>query len=163
MVGRRGWRTGAAAALLIAAPLMAGCVLPATPSHHGWLVHGQRATGDVASALSTTMLTLREEDHSRLVPNYARVAIAQAESTAGGAASAWGDEQPPRSEQQRASRISNTLDQANTLISQARTALLDNDPHACAQYCPKLQKMAAKVQKIEQRLSADADRTTVGH
>lgn len=156
------WRAGVVAGLLLASPLLGGCVLPATPSEHGWLVHGQRATGDVASALSTTMLTLREQDRSRLVPNYARVTIAQAESTAGSAASAWGDEQPPRSEQQRASSISDTLDQANTLISDARTALLDNDPHACAQYCSKLQKMATKVQRIEQRLAADAERVPVG-
>lgn len=158
----RRWRGGLAGVLLGAAPLLSGCVVPSTPSEHGWFVHGQRAAGDVASALSTTMLVLREQDRGRLVPNYARVAVAQAESTAGGAASAWGDEQPPPSQEQRASTFSNALDKANTLITQARTALLDDDPGACAQYCSKLQQMATSVQKIEQTLSQDADRTTVG-
>lgn len=151
-----------AGGLVLAAPMLTGCVVPATPSQHGWLVHGQRAAGDVVSALGTSKLVLQEHAADRLVPNYARVAIAQAESAAGGAVSAWGAEQPPPSQEQRASRISSTLDDADTLISQARQALLDHDPDACTHYCHRLTAMAAKVQRIEQELSQAADRIPVG-
>lgn len=157
------WRSGlVAGGLILAAPMLTGCVVPATPSQHGWLVHGERAAGDVVSALGTTELVLREHAADRLVPNYARVTVAQAESTAGGAVSAWGDEQPPRSQEQRADRISSTFDDADTLISQARQALLDQDPGACARYCPRLRSMATQVQKIERALSRAADRVPVG-
>lgn len=157
------WRSGlVACGLVLAGPMLTGCVVPATPSEHGWLVHGQRAAGDVVSALGTTTLVLQQHAADRLVPNYARVAVAQAESSAGGAVSAWGDEQPPQSQEQRAGRISSTLDDATTLISQARQALLDQDPHACARYCPQLTAMATKVQHIERALSRDADRVPVG-
>ncbi|MGN6251024.1 MAG: hypothetical protein ACTHNS_04320 [Marmoricola sp.] len=156
-------RVAALVALTAAVPVLTGCVVPATPDRHGWFVHGERATGTVVSALGTAALTLREQRGSDLLPNYARVTVAQAEEAAAGAAGAWSAEQPPPAQQDRAGRVGDILDRADGLISDARTALLNNDPHACDRYCPRLRKMSTRVQRIEQALAADAARVTVGH
>jgi hypothetical protein len=146
-------RRRASAAVILGILLAAsGCVVPATPSEHGWRVHAERSVGDVAGALSTTELVLRAQRDGKLLPNYGRVTVAQAEEAAGAASSALAAEQPPAGLVDRYGTLTDAMEKATGLIADARIALVADDPEACATYCADLRRMADELQRLEDRL-----------
>jgi len=138
--------------LLACAALLSGCLLPPTPSDHGWTVHAQRAVGDVASAVATGELVLRHQHDGQLLPNYARVTLAHAEETAGSAADSFAAEQPPASEDTRYAALTDAMDQALGVLADARIAVVRDEKSACPTYCAKLHRIGARLRAMESRL-----------
>lgn len=148
-------RTTVAAVLLTLPALSAlgGCyVVPSQPDASSWRIHAQRETGDMAAALSTAALVLRTRDQGKLVTYYAQVTIANAEEMGGKASDKFSAEQAPPVEQDRASKIGDAMDQAGTLISDAREEVVDGKSGTCSRYCAKLLAMSQKFQDFSDQL-----------
>jgi hypothetical protein len=146
-------RTSALVAALIASPALAGCYLvPSQPDASSWRIHSQRDTSDVAAALSTVELVLRTRDRHKLIAEWAQVTIANAEGMAGKAADKFSAEQAPPVEQDRATSISDAMDQASSLISDAREEVVDGKSGTCSRFCDKLAKLSKKFQTFGDQL-----------
>ena len=111
---------------LVLLPLLAGCMagtVPGTPDGNTWRYKARLAVGDITSEVATARLVLQQEQrHSQLGP-YERVTLTYSDEAASKAASSVASLQPPPSEEQRQPRVTDVLDKAAGLVTDARIAV----------------------------------------
>lgn len=131
------------AALLVPA----GCA-PGTPDDDSWRDDAVRVTGDVASAVATVELALRRRDD--LYGTYLQTVAVEAEKSAGRAAQRLEGDQPPESEIQRNEDVTTALDDATSLVTDVRIAVVRGAP--LEPFIPKLAATADDLEKLEASL-----------
>ena len=118
--------TRAALVSLLLTPLLTGCMAgttPGTPDPDTWRYKARLAVGDVSSEVATAKLVLQQEQrHTQLGP-YERVVLTYSDEAASQAASGISSLQPPSSEEQRAPRVTDALERAAGLVTDARVAV----------------------------------------
>lgn len=136
--------TALAAALLLAT---AGCA-PGTPDEDSYRDDALRVTGDVASAVATLELALQHRD--RLYGNYLQTVAVEAEETADKAATRLEGVQPPEPELERNDDVTSALDDATSLLTDVRIAIVRGAP--VERYLDRLSKTADRLDRLESSL-----------
>ncbi|HEY0891100.1 MAG TPA: hypothetical protein VGE38_15965 [Nocardioides sp.] len=137
--------------LLVGPPLLAGCA-PGTPDAGAWRADASRATGDVRSEVATVGLALRR--HDDLFDSYLQTMVVDAEEAAGAAAEKLSAVQPPTAELERHEEVTSTLDDAASLLSEVRIAVVRHEP--LTPYVGRLTATADELDGLEQRLRRPA-------
>jgi hypothetical protein len=144
---RRGG-AGLAAATLLA---LTGCA-PGTPDEDSWRDDATRAVGDVTSAVQTARLALVQSREGRLHHAYLQAVLVDAERNGGMAAETLSSEQPPDVERRRSSDVTDRLDQATGLLTDARIAVVADDTGEYADLVRQLGHTADDLQSLEAAL-----------
>jgi hypothetical protein len=139
-------RVVAAACGLVAA-VTTGCA-PGTPDDDSWRDDAVRVTGDVGSAVSTLELALRQR--TNLFGTYLQTVAVDAEESAGKAAKRLEGVQPPAAEIDRNEDVSSTLDDATSLITDVRIAIVSGAP--LKPFIDKLSSTADQLDQLETSL-----------
>jgi hypothetical protein len=135
-------------ALLVA---VTGCA-PGTPDEDSWRDDATRAVGDVASAVQTARLALEQSQKDRLHHAYLQTVLVDAERNGGMAAEKLSSVQPPDVERRRSSDVTDRLDQATGLLTDARIAVVADDTGEYADLVTQLTKTADDLQSLEAAL-----------
>ncbi|HEX5087619.1 MAG TPA: hypothetical protein VFV89_07415 [Nocardioides sp.] len=152
MTGPRRWRHVAAAAGLVAiASAAAGCA-PGTPDGDSWRIDAQRAVSDASSSVQTAELALRENRRGRVFDRYLQTVLVDAERGVGKAGDAIGTRQPPRAEQKRYQAVTSQIDEAGSLVSTARIAVVDRESDRYEALADRLEAAAQALKKLEDDL-----------
>jgi len=143
---------GVPAALLALA--MAACA-PGTPDEDSWRVDALRSIGDVSSSVSTMQLALQH--HDRLFGPYLQTVAVEAEDAAGTAATKLSAVQPPDPYLGRSDTVTSALDDADSLLTDARIAVVRRNTAAYAGLIAKLKKSSDRLSSLEDRIRALPD------
>lgn len=143
-------------ALLTAAMVvpLAACA-PGTPDQDSWRVDALRAVGDVSSAVSTMQVALQH--HDRIFAPYLRTVAVQAEDNAGTASQKLSGRQPPDPYRKRYHTVTTALDDADSLLSDARIAVVRHNSAAYADLITQLSKTSDQLSSIEDQIRALPD------
>jgi hypothetical protein len=136
---------------LLAVLLLAGCA-PGTPDEDSWRDDATRAVGDVASAVQTARLALAESREGHLHHAYLQAMLLDAERTGGMAAQTLASVQPPDVERGRSSDVTDQLDQATGLLTDARIAVVAHDTGEYAALVRDLERTAQELADLETTL-----------
>jgi hypothetical protein len=117
---------GTAAVLCLAVPAATSCA-PGTPDGDSWRIDAQRAVSDAASAVHTAELALRLHGDDKIFDRYLQTVLVDAEEGAGKASETIGSKQPPPAERERYDTVTGQLDEAASLLSTARIAVVDRE------------------------------------
>lgn len=147
MTARARWFV-AALTLLLAS----GCV-PARPDDEKWREDGSRTLSDVAGQLATAALVLDHDDD--LLGGYDVVVVTTAEETAGTSADSFTGQQPPEADQALFDRVSTALDDATSLLTDARIALVRDDTAAYPGLERRLRRLDAKLHRLATELEGE--------
>jgi len=139
------------AVLLTGVLVLSGCA-PGTPDADSWRDDAVRATGDGAAAASTLALALRHRD--QLTGAYLQVVAVDAESSADSASQRLETLQPPPAEAGRHDRVTTALDDAGSVVREARTAVVAEDEAAYARLAEQLSTAADRLGALEDELRA---------
>jgi hypothetical protein len=142
---------------LVVTGLMSGCA-PGTPDEDSWRVDAIRAVSNVSSAVGTMQLALQQ--HDRITDPYLKVVAVNAEDGASKAADKLSSRQPPRAYRSRYDKVTTALDNAETLLSDARIAVVNQDEGDFPKLAQQLSKKADRLQQIEAGLHALPDDRT---
>jgi hypothetical protein len=140
-----------ASAALLAALVLAGCA-PGTPDEDSWRDDATRAVGDVLSAVQTAQLALEQSRQGRLHHAYVQTVLVDAERNSGKSAEALSSVQPPDIEIQRSSDVTDQLDQATGLLTDARIAVVAHHTNEYADLVRELQRTAQELLDLEATL-----------
>jgi hypothetical protein len=132
--------------------MVTGCA-PGTPDEDSWRGDANRAVGDVASAVQTVRLGLTQAGHDRVPHAYLQTVLVEAETNGGLSAQKLSAVQPPVGERRRASDVSDTLQKATDLLTEARIAVVDGDEAAYARLVDALASSAARLADLEDALA----------
>ena len=132
-------------ALVVA--VVTGCA-PGTPDEDSWRDDAVRVTGDVGSAVATVELVLRQRD--RVFGNYLQTVAVDAEDSAGKAATRLEAVQPPDVELDRNDQVTTALDDATSLLTDVRIAVVRGAP--LAHFIPQLSSTADDLDELESSL-----------
>jgi hypothetical protein len=138
--------------LLVALGLLTACV-PPSPGPESWRHDARQTVSDVASELATSQLVLEQEAAGRLFTRYAVVMVVEAEKQAGDAATKFESEQPPKVEQRRYDTVTKVLDQATSLITDARIAVADGEEAAYDRLVRQLDRAGRRLDQLEKALA----------
>lgn len=108
--------------LAVLAVLISGCVI-STPSVDSWRSDAADAMEAVASELATVELALGAQQRDQLFEATVLVLLVQAEEAAGTAAAGFSALQPPPGHDAERAQLTTALDDAVTLLTQARIAV----------------------------------------
>jgi hypothetical protein len=133
---------------MVVAVAMTACA-PGTPDEDSWRGDATRAVGDVASAVQTVRLSLSLARHDRIPHAYLQTVLVDAETNAGKSAQKLSAVQPPDVERQRASDVNDALEQATGLLTDARIAVVADQPDQYAQLERQLTKINHDLTGIE--------------
>jgi hypothetical protein len=139
---------GLASALLLA---LTGCA-PGTPDEDSWRYDARRAVGDVVSAVQTARLVLTESQQGHVHHAYLQIVLVDAERTGGLAAQTLSSVQPPDVEHRRSSDVSDQLEQATGLLTDARIAAVAHDTDEYAGLVDDLRRTADELLGLENDL-----------
>jgi hypothetical protein len=139
---------------LLVTGLLSGCA-PGTPDEDSWRVDAIRAVSNVSSAVGTMQLALQQ--HDRITDPYLKVVAVNAEDGASAATDKLSSRQPPRAYRTRYDKVTTALDNAETVLSDARIAVVDQDEGAYLKLVRQLSKKADRLQQIEDDLHALPD------
>jgi hypothetical protein len=128
-----------------------GCA-PGTPDADSWRIDAQRAVSDASSAVLTAELALRQNVKGRVFDRYLQTVLVEAEKSVGKAGDAIGFRQPPRVEQVRYQTVTNQIDEAASLVSTARIAVVDRESDRYDALADRLAKAADSLQRLEDDL-----------
>jgi hypothetical protein len=142
-------RSSAATAVLLMA--LVGCA-PGTPDDDSWRDDATRAVGDVLSAVQTARLGIEQAQDDRVPDAYLQTVLVDAERTGGMAASTLSSVQPPDSERRRSSDVTDRLDRATGLLSDARIAVVARDTHEYGDLVAELRNTAHDLVALEVEL-----------
>jgi hypothetical protein len=117
---------GTVAALLLVVPTAASCA-PGTPDGDSWWIDAQRSVSDASSAVRTAELALRLHGDDRIVDHYLQTVLVDAEEGVGKAGNAIASKQPPRAERECYDTVTGQIDEAASLVSTARIAVVDRE------------------------------------
>ena len=143
--------SGLAAAVVLVAALV-GCA-PGTPDEDSWRDDATRSVGDVVSATQAARLALEQSDKGHLHHAYLQVVLVDAERTGGMAAEALSSVQPPDVEKQRSSDVSDQLEKATGLLTDARIAVVAHDSGEYAGLAQQLKATAEGLMDLESALA----------
>lgn len=143
-----------AATLLASLPLLSGCA-PGTPDQDSWRVDAIRAVGDVSSAVATMELSLERDD--RIFGPYLRTVAVQSEENAGTAAQHLSARQPPDAYLRRSAYVTSQLDDAQSLLTEVRIAVVRRDSAAYADLLRRLGRTDDRLNRVEDALRALPD------
>lgn len=118
------------AVFLVALPLMVGSLsacmagtVPGTPDGNTWRYKARLAAGDVTSEVATAKLVLQQELKKSQLGPYERVTLTYSDEAASQAAGSVAALQPPPEEEKRATRVTDVLEKAAGLVTDARVAV----------------------------------------
>jgi hypothetical protein len=141
----------AAGAALLVALVLTGCA-PGTPDEDSWRDDATRAVGDVVSAVQSAQLALEQSRRGRLHDAYLQAVLVDAERNGGKAAETLSSVQPPEVEVRRSSDVSDQLDQATGLLTDARIAVVAGHTDEYADLVRDLRKAAQGLLDLESAL-----------
>ena len=144
------WCLAVAMAVAMAAGT-AGCA-PGTPDGDSWRIDAQRAVSDASSAVHTAELALRENARGRVFDRYLQTVLVDAEEGVGKAGEAISSRQPPREERERYDTVTGQVDEASSLVSTARIAVVDGETDRYDALADRLADAAQALQKLEDDL-----------
>jgi hypothetical protein len=130
---------------------VSGCA-PGTPDADSWRIDAQRAVSDAASAVHTAELALRLHEDGRIFDRYLQTVVVDAEEAVGAAGDAIGGKQPPTSERERYDTVTGQLDEAASLVSTTRIAVVDREEERYDALADRLAKSATALQQLEDDL-----------
>jgi hypothetical protein len=131
----------------VTAMTLVGCA-PGTPDEDSWRDDAVRVTGDVGSAVATVELAVRHRD--RLFATYLQTVVVDAEEAADKAATRLEGVQPPDSEMARNDDVTSALDDATSLLTDVRIAVVAGAP--LDHFIPELSSTADDLEKLESSL-----------
>jgi hypothetical protein len=150
VAGPERWRF-AATGLVVLVALTAGCA-PGTPDGDSWRIDAQRSVSDASSSVQTAELALRQNRHGRVFDHYLQTVLVEAEKGVGKAGDSIGSRQPPRAEEQRYQTVTSQIDEAASLVSTARIAVVDRDSDRYDALADRLEKAADALKQLEDDL-----------
>jgi hypothetical protein len=128
-----------------------GCA-PGTPDGDSWRIDAQRAVADASSAVHTAELALRQHGRGRVFDRYLQTVLVEAEEGVGKAGDAIGSRQPPREERERYATVTGQVDEAASLVSTARIAVVDRETSRYDALADRLAAAADALQKLGDEL-----------
>lgn len=123
---------------------------PTQPDHGTWREDAYYAVSDVGSAVATAYLVVRQLERDDIAGNYAQVALVTAEETAGKKTERFTAEQPPESDSDRFSKVSDALSNAGDLLTDTRMAVVRRNAAAY----PSLEQQLKKQQDTLDQLGS---------
>jgi hypothetical protein len=143
--------TAAVVVALWMAALSAACA-PGTPDDDSWRIDAQRAVSDTSSAVQSAELALRLHVKGRVFDRYMQTVLVNAEEGAGKASEAIGSKQPPPAERKRYDTVTGQIDEAASLVSTARIAVVDRETERYEALADRLAKSADALKQLEDDL-----------
>ncbi len=140
-----------AGAVLVLACCLTACA-PGTPDDDSWRIDAQRAVSDAASAVHTAELALRLREDDRVFDRYLQTVLVDAEAGVSRAGDMIGSKQPPRGERERYDTVTGQLDEAASLVSTARIAVVDRETDRYPALADRLADAASALQDLEDDL-----------
>lgn len=128
-----------------------GCA-PGTPDGDSWRIDAQRSVGDASSAVQTAELALRQHVKGRVFDRYLQTVLVEGEQGVGKAGDAISTRQPPRAERVRYQTVTGQIDEAASLVSTARIAVVDRETERYEALADRLAKSADSLQQLEDDL-----------
>ncbi|QIX27574.1 hypothetical protein ncot_13900 [Nocardioides sp. JQ2195] len=114
------------AAGLLLGFLAAGCV-PSTPTPSDWTGQASRALDSVAGEVATARIVLREHRQDDLLGKAAVVMLVDAEESLGKTSDDLASTQAPRGRARQYDKVTSEIDEASSLVTEARAAAVAND------------------------------------
>jgi hypothetical protein len=151
MSGRRPWRVTAAGAGLVVLTLTTSCA-PGTPDDDSWRIDAQRAVSDASSAVQAAELALRENRRGHVFDHYLQTVLVESEEGVGKAGDAIGSRQPPEAERERYDTVTGQIDEAASLVSTARIAVVDRESDRYDALANRLESAADALKKLDEDL-----------
>jgi hypothetical protein len=139
--------------LLVAALVVLSACAPGTPAEDSWRDDARRAISDVSSAVQTDRVALGADRDGHLYANYLQTVVVDSEDTAGSSADSFASVQPPELERERYDVVSTQLDDAASLLSQVRIAVVAGHTGSYPDLLQKLSEAAAGLDKLDVDLS----------
>ena len=139
--------TGLAVVLLVTA----GCA-PGTPDGDSWRIDAQRAVSDASSAVQTAELALRQNRKGRVFDRYLQTVLVEAEEGVSKAGDAIGSRQPPQAERARYQTVTSQIDEAASVVSTARIAVVDRESDRYDALADRLDSAADALKQLEDDL-----------
>lgn len=143
------------AALLTAVLALVTHGAPGTPDQDSWRIGAIRAVDNVDSAVSTMTLSLQHQGD--LFARYLRTVAVQQEQNAGKEAQNLSGLQPPDPDLKRSHQVTSALDDAQTLLTNVRIAVVRGDTASYAALIRSLQQTDDALARIEDSLRALPD------
>jgi len=128
---------------------LTGC-LATTDEAAGWREDARVAAGDTHSQLMTVRLVLVERDG--LLGRYDATVVRDAEEAVGTASDDLAKSQPPRALRPTYDRLTTLLDDAGSLVAEARTAVGERDTSRYADLVRRIERLAPRVERMEKEL-----------
>jgi hypothetical protein len=139
-------------AWLVSVVVLAAACAPSTPDENSWRAAARRAISDVSSAVQTARLALREDEEGHLYGSYVQTVAVDAEELAGSGADSLASVQPPEAERQRYDAVTAQLDDAASLLSEVRIAVVAGHTGSYPDLVEKLADAVEGLDKLDQDL-----------
>jgi hypothetical protein len=127
---------------------VSGCA-PGTPDDDSWRDDAQRALSDASSAVQSAELGLREGSDDRIFDRYLQTVLVDAEGAVGTASDTISAKQPPLSERHSYDEVTTQLDDAASLVTTARIAVVDRRTDRYDALADQLGDTADTLQSLE--------------
>jgi hypothetical protein len=141
-----------AALLLAAAAATASACAPGTPDADSWRIDAQRSVSQASSAVQSAELALRQNLRGRVFDRYLQTVLVDAEKGVSTAGDTIGSKQPPGTERERYDTVTGQIDEAASLVSTARIAVVDRETDRYDSLADRLRTAADALQKLEEDL-----------
>src|SRR3954453_8916379 len=112
-----------------------------------------RSVGDASSAVQTAELALRQHVKGRVFDRYLQTVLVEAEQGVGKAGDAISTRQPPPSERERYQTVTGQMDEAASLVSTARIAVVDRETERYEALADRLAKSGGALKQLEGALA----------
>ena len=130
-----------------------GCA-PSTPTTADWRTSAAQSVAETATAVETARLSLDRSD--RMSSTYLRTVLLDAEEQADSAASRLTRLQPPRAERGRSVDVRAELDQAGSLLTDARIGVVAGEEGRYDELADRLARLADRLTDLERELGEPA-------
>jgi hypothetical protein len=130
---------------------MASCA-PGTPDDDSWRIDAQRSVSDASSAVRTAELALRLHGDDRIFDRYLQTVLVDSEEGVSKAGDMIGSKQPPRGERERYQTVTGQIDEAGSLVSTARIAVVDRETGRYDALADRLADAAHALNTLEDEL-----------
>jgi hypothetical protein len=138
---------------VVALVLLGGACAPSTPDEDSWRGEAHRAVSNVRSAVQTARLALMEDERGHLHDSYVQTVAVDSEDSAGTSADGFASVQPPELERERYDVVATQLDDAASLLSEVRIAVVAGHTKSYRQLAQKLAEAADGLDRLDQDLS----------
>lgn len=118
--------------------------VPSRPSAADWRSSAQMTVDDAVAQVATAKLLLEEQEKGHILGGYAVATVVHAEELLGTSTEGLLSQQVPKGMEKKAARLADLLDQAETAVREARSALVRGDP-GNPQQLERLQKRLERV------------------